>query len=93
MDLDKIKKDWASRGFSFDDWNDPPGRVWKNYHHETDELFMVVAGRVELEMNNESRLLVPGEEVLIPARTYHSVYTSSDRPSKWLYGYKLNPNK
>ena len=51
MDLDKIKKDWASRGFSFDVWNDPPGRVWKNYHHETDELFMVVAGRVEILSN------------------------------------------
>ena len=88
MDLKKIEKDWLARGFGFGIWKDPPGQVWKNYHHETDELFMVVEGRVELEMNSESRMMPIGEEVLIPANTYHSVYTSSDRPSKWLYGYR-----
>ena len=88
-DLKQIEKDWVARGFSFGVWKDPPGQVWENFRHEADELFMVVSGRVELEMGGKHLFPSPGEEVLIPAKTYHSVYTSSDRPSKWLYGYRL----
>ncbi|MDE2314041.1 MAG: cupin domain-containing protein [Elusimicrobia bacterium] len=88
MDMAAVEKDWRARGFSFGIWEDPAGQVWENYEHNEDELFMVVSGDVELEMDGRARRPKPGEEVLIPAWTRHSVRTSDAGPSRWFYGYK-----
>lgn len=86
--MKRVERDWRARGFSFGVWTDPPGQVWEDYVHDTDELFMVVEGEVELEM--QGRVLRPksGEEILIPARTVHSVRNVGETTARWLYGYK-----
>jgi cupin 2 domain-containing protein len=88
MDTERIQHSWISRGFSFGVWTDPPGQVWEDYIHDEDELFMVLEGKVELEMDGKSRILEPGEEILIPANTYHSVRNLGNTVSRWLYGYR-----
>lgn len=88
MDTAKIKENWKKRGFSFGVWTDPPGQTWENYVHDTDELFMVLEGIVELEMKGKKSHLKVGEEVLIPARAAHSVRNLGSGRSRWLYGYK-----
>ncbi len=87
-DIKSVERGWRARGFSFGVWTDPPGQVWEDYVHEADELFMVVEGDVELEMGGRKQRLAPGEEVLIPARTTHSVRNVGGTTSRWLYGYK-----
>lgn len=87
VDLKQIEKDWHNRGFSFGIWTDPPGQTWEGYVHDTDELFMVMEGNVELEMQGKKRPLKIGEEILIPARAVHSVRTRGASGSRWLYGY------
>ncbi|MBI4432805.1 MAG: cupin domain-containing protein [Candidatus Omnitrophica bacterium] len=87
MNLQAIQKDWKARGFSFAVWTDPPGQVWENYVHDTDELFLVLEGNVELEMQGKKSCPPRGKEVLIPAKTVHSVRNLSDSTSRWLYGY------
>lgn len=88
MNLKAIEKDWAGRGFSVGVWEDPSGQVWENYVHDTDELFMVIEGKVELQMQGKRRVPKAGEEVLIPAGVTHSVRNLGDGLSRWLYGYK-----
>jgi len=85
---EKIAKDWKARGFGCDLWRDPPGRVWEDYVHDTDELLMVLEGDVEVEI--EGRKLRPkgDEEILIPAGARHSVRNKGKTESRWLYGYK-----
>lgn len=87
IDLKQIEKSWRERGFSFGVWTDPPGRTWEGYVHETDELFMVLEGDVELEMQGKKLSPKVGEEILIPAKEVHSVRTKGDSGSRWLYGY------
>ena len=87
MDVDSIKKDWHKRGFSCDLWVDPPGKVWEDYVHQTDELFMVLEGEVELEMGGTTFYPKSGEEILIPANEKHSVRNIGKVQSRWLYGY------
>lgn len=89
MKLEKIQADWTRRGFSFGVWIDPPGQVWENYQHTTDELFMVVEGAVELEMQGKKFHPAPGEEILIPKGVIHSVRNTGPTKSRWLYGYKF----
>jgi cupin 2 domain-containing protein len=86
--IDSIEKEWRSKGYSFGLWSDPPGQVWKDYVHSTDELFMVLGGEVEIEMNGKTLRPQPSKEVLIPAQTVHTVRNIGRTTSQWLYGYQ-----
>ncbi len=88
VDQKAVEKDWNARGFSCDLWIDAPGRVWRDFIHETDELVMLVEGEEEFEMNGQIHRLEIGQELLIPAGTYHTARNVGRRTSKWLYGYK-----
>ncbi len=83
----KIEKDWKGRGFSFGIWTDPPGQIWEDYVHASDELFMVIEGKVELEMKGKKFCPAAGKEILIPAGVTHSVRNLGNEGSRWLYGY------
>ena len=94
IDLQKIQKNWISRGFSFGVWNDTPGQKWENYSHEMDELFMVLGGKIELEISGKAAWCPePGQEVFIPAHTKHSVRNIGKTHSRWLYGYRKSPDR
>ena len=87
VDQRAIARRWEERGFSCGLWVDPPGQVWEDFVHGTDELVMVVLGEVEFEI--EGRVCRParGEEFLIPARARHTVRNVGTGASRWLYGY------
>jgi mannose-6-phosphate isomerase-like protein (cupin superfamily) len=87
VDPEEIKKDWAERGFSSDLWVDPPGRVWADFVHTSDELVVVLEGEEEFEMNGKKVKPKVGQELLIPAGTYHTARNVGKTTSKWLYGY------
>ena len=87
-DAKQIEKNWRSRGFSFGIFEDPPGRCWEDFVHGEDELFMVLEGQVELEVEGQVKMADVGEEILIPAGANHSVRNRGPKNSRWFYGYK-----
>ena len=89
VDQDAVGAAWRERGFSCGLWVDPPGQVWADFVHGTDEIVMVVEGSVEFEIDGEIHRPRPGEEVLIPAGARHTVRNRGQTKSRWLYGYKL----
>lgn len=89
VDQRQFEKDWAERGFSCGLWIDPPGRVWADFVHDTDELVLLLEGEEEFEMDGRNFRLKPGAELLIPAGTRHTARNIGGVTSKWLYGYKL----
>lgn len=88
LNLQAIQDDWQRRGFSFGLWEDPPGQVWEDYVHDSEEIFMVLEGRVELEMDGRKLKPQPGKEILIPKGRVHSVRNLGRTHSRWLYGYR-----
>ncbi|MBS1911654.1 MAG: cupin domain-containing protein [Bacteroidetes bacterium] len=88
MNQDEVARAWADRGFSCGLWQDPPGQVWQDYVHDADELFMLVEGRMELEIAGVVHVPVRGDEILIPAGAVHTVRTLGVSGSRWLYGYR-----
>lgn len=88
MNTEKIKKDWSKRGFSFGVWIDPPGQIWEDFSHSTDELFLLLEGEVELIISGKQIKPKIGEELLIPARALHTVKNVGNTTSRWCYGYK-----
>ena len=47
MNHKQIKTDWESRCYSFGIFKDPPGQVWEDFFHRTDELVVLVEGEIE----------------------------------------------
>ena len=89
INQDSVKNDWKSRGFTCDLWTDPPGQSWENFVHDTDELLMIVSGKLEVIIDNKPHYPEEGEEVLIPKGAMHSVKNIGDQPCEWLYGYEV----
>ena len=50
MNPEQIKKDWESRGYSFGIFKDPPGKVWADFVHRTDELVYWQRERLRLKL-------------------------------------------
>jgi len=85
-----VPNDWKARGFSCDIWTDPPGQVWTDYVHDTDELVMLIEGELELTFSGVTRRAAIGEEVLIPAGVTHTVRNVGTATNRWYYGYRRN---
>jgi mannose-6-phosphate isomerase-like protein (cupin superfamily) len=88
IDRDTVARGWKARGFSCDLWTDPPGRRWEDFVHAADELVLLVEGEIELEIGGLITMPAIGEEVLVPARTRHSVRNTGGTTARWLYGYR-----
>ena len=86
-DQNTVAADWRRRGFSCGLWVDPPGQVWADFVHDTDEVVMIVEGEVEFEVAGVTHRPQAAEELLIPAGARHSVRNLGTTESRWLHGY------
>ena len=68
MNSDLTKRDWHSRGYSFGVFRDPPGQVWADFVHQTDELVVLAEGEIEVEIEGKAERFQIGEMVFIPAK-------------------------
>ena len=63
-----IKQNWNSRGYSFGVFRDPPGQVWADFVHRTDELVVLAEGVIEVEIEGKAERFQIGGIVFIPAK-------------------------
>lgn len=87
VDEAAIERAWLARGYSCEVWIDPPGQVWSDFVHPTDELVVLVEGEIELTFGGRTLRPRRGEEVLIPAGASHTVVNVGKVTNRWLYGY------
>lgn len=83
-----VAQDWQKRGFSCDIWTDPPGQVWADFVHASDELVMLIDGEIELQFAGQVLRPAVAQEVLIPAGVAHTVINIGRTTNHWYYGYK-----
>ena len=88
MNQEQIRKNWESRGYSFGVFKDPPGQVWADFVHMTDELVVLAEGEIEIEIEGESQQPLIGDEVFIPANAIHTITNIGKTNNVWYYGYK-----
>jgi mannose-6-phosphate isomerase-like protein (cupin superfamily) len=88
IDRSRVTKDWHGRGFSCGMWIDHAGREWKDVAHETDELFMVMAGKLELELEGKPLHPSVGQEIHIPGGMTYTIRNIGGTTACWLYGHK-----
>ena len=63
-----IKQNWNSIGYSFGVFRDPPGQVWADFVHRTDELVVLAEGEIEVEIEGKAERFQIGGMVFIPAK-------------------------
>ena len=63
-----IKQNWNSRGYRFGVFRDPPGQVWADFVHRTDELVVLAEGEIEVEIEGKAERFQIGGMVFIPAK-------------------------
>ena len=88
MNPEQIKQNWNSRGYSFGVFRDPPGRVWADFVHKTDELVVLAEGEIEFEIGGKVQRRQIGEEVFIPADAVHTVRNVGVSNNVWFFGYR-----
>lgn len=63
-----IKQNWNSRGYSFGVFRDPPGQVWADFVHQTDEHVVLAEGEIEMKIERKAERFQIGGMVFIPAK-------------------------
>ena len=86
IDRSTIAKDWHARGFSCGLWIDHAGREWAYQAQETDELFMIMSGELELELEGQTIQPAVGKEIRISAGMPHTIRNIGGKTARWLYG-------
>jgi len=81
-----VAKDWNDRGFNCEIRTARTGMQRANTHVESDELFMLLQGTIELSVNGSVLQPTPGEEVVIPAGTRHVFHNVGDTEARYLHG-------
>ena len=86
IDRSNVTKDWHARGFSCGLWIDHAGREWSYPPRQSDELFILMSGKLELELDGQSSWPSVGEEIRIPAGMPHTIRNIGGKTARWLYG-------
>jgi len=56
----------------------------RHYHRESEEIYYVVEGDGEVELDGERAAVGPGDAVLIPPGTWHEIRASDAGPLRFL---------
>ena len=56
-----------------------PGQATeRHYHRDSEEIYVVLAGAGEMELDGERRRVGPGDAILIPRRAWHQIRAGDD---------------
>ena len=62
-----------------------PGRsTQRHYHRESEELYYLVEGTGEMEVDGERAPVGPGDAILIPPGAWHQISAKGDGPLRFL---------
>ena len=89
MEPHQLKQNLESRGYSFGIFKDPPGQVWADFVHKTDEIVVLAEGEIEIEIEGKSQIPQIGEEVFISANATHTVRNVGSVGNVWYNGVNI----
>ena len=62
-----------------------PGQATeRHYHAESEELYYLLAGEGEMEIDGERSPVGPGDAILIPPRAWHQITATGDAEMRFL---------
>jgi mannose-6-phosphate isomerase-like protein (cupin superfamily) len=64
---------WRSASMSFSHYDVPSGSSIHEHHHPNEEVWVIIEGRFEVTIGDETRLVGPGAVAVVPPDVPHSV--------------------
>ncbi len=61
-----------------------PGGANPAHTHDREEVMVLLAGKVNVTVGDESVGLVAGDAVIVPAQTPHQIENQGDQPAEWI---------
>jgi mannose-6-phosphate isomerase-like protein (cupin superfamily) len=62
----------------------PGGATQRHYHAESEEIYYVVEGSGEIELDGERAGVGPGDAILIPPSAWHRITAAPEGPLRFL---------
>ncbi len=56
----------------------PDGATERHRHGDTEEIYFILSGRGEMEVDGERRVVGPGDAILIPPGAWHEIRADTD---------------
>lgn len=63
---------------------EPGSETRRHYHARTEELYVLLEGNGELEVEGDRRAVGPGDAILIPPGARHQITAEADAPLRFL---------
>ena len=60
------------------------GATQRHYHKASEEIYFMLEGAAEIEIDGDTREIVPGDAVLIPAGAWHQISAPKGEPLRFL---------
>jgi mannose-6-phosphate isomerase-like protein (cupin superfamily) len=65
-------------------WLEPGQATERHYHARTEELYVLLEGGGEMEVEGERARVGPGDAILIPPGAWHQIRASAGEPLRFL---------
>lgn len=86
--LEDLKKILAGEGLASELYSDVPGTKYGRHKHDFDDFVVIVAGKMQLEIEGHKWLMKPGDRLNIPANTPHWAQVVGREEVKYLSAAK-----
>ena len=88
VDIDALKQQLQTEGFSAYEWTGRPGGAYLDYIHTQDEVVCVLSGTADVKVADAQGSVESGDRIDVPANTYHSITVTSKEPLVVLTGMR-----
>jgi mannose-6-phosphate isomerase-like protein (cupin superfamily) len=65
-------------------WLEPGQATQRHYHARTEEIYVVLDGAGEMEVDGDRRPVGPGDAILIPPGAWHEIRAEGSEPLRFL---------
>jgi mannose-6-phosphate isomerase-like protein (cupin superfamily) len=65
-------------------WLEPGRATERHYHAVTEEIYVLLEGEGEMEVEGDRRRVEPGDAILIPAGAWHQIRADAGAPLRFL---------
>jgi mannose-6-phosphate isomerase-like protein (cupin superfamily) len=65
-------------------WLEPGQATERHYHARTEEIYVVLDGSGDMEVDGDRRRVGPGAAILIPAGAWHQIRAETGEPLRFL---------
>jgi mannose-6-phosphate isomerase-like protein (cupin superfamily) len=65
-------------------WLEPGQATQRHYHARSEEIYVLLDGAGEMEVDGERRRVEPGDAILIPAGAWHEIRADGSTPLRFL---------